>query len=193
MATQQINGDPVTKVSTKNNAGTVTSFGTASGTFTSTSPATEAVNAFGSTVVDGSYVDPANAAGTFAFNNSRPVAMKLTDSLATVSNDFLLSGANDMANFRCINNQLVHDADLDITDDGVRTNRQTKAIREGKFDIYTGKFESGYPVVGIDLFLGADNNSGDKAGKVSRKNPGSLTFKSTEAKPTVQNYDKKTG
>jgi hypothetical protein len=193
MATQQINGDPVTTVSTKNNSGTISSFGMDSGTFSLNSPVTETVAAFGSTVVDSSTVDPANAAGVFAFNNKRPIAMKLTDSLATVSNDFLLSAANDMANFKAVNNQLVHDQDLDVTDDGVRTRKQTKAIREGKFDIYTGKYQAGYPEVEVDFFLGADNSSGDKAGKATRRNPGSLTFKYGVPQPTVQNYEKKTG
>lgn len=191
MATQQINGDPVTKISTKNNSGTISSFGGDSGTFSLNSPVTETVAAFGSTVVDSSTVDPADAAGVFAFNNKRPIAMKLTDSLATVSNDFLLSAANDMANFKAINNQLVVDGAT--TDDGVRTRRQTKAIREGKFDIYTGKYQAGYPEVDVDFFLGADNSSGDKAGKPTRRDPGSLTFKYGVPQPTVQNYEKKTG
>lgn len=193
MATQQINGDPVTTVSTKNNSGTISSFGANSGTFFLNSPVSDSVDAFGSTIVDGSYVDPANAAGTFAYNNDRPIAIKLTNSLAEVANDFLLSGANDMASFKGINNQLVNDQDLAVIDDGVRTSRQTKAIREGKFDIYSGKFEAGYPVTEVDFFLGADNSSGDKAGKPSRAVPGSLAFKSGVSQPTVQNYEKKTG
>lgn len=190
MATQQINGDPVTTTSTKNNSGTITSFGENSGTFSLTPPSTDKVDAFGSTLVDGDDTNPANGAGTFAFNNPRPIAVKLTDSLAGVNNDFLLSGGNDTANFRAIHNQLVEQSGVPV--DGVRTRKQTSAIREGKFDIYSGKYDAGYPVVAVDEFDGSDGVSGDKAGKPTRLEPGSMVYRvGTEA--VTKDYEKKTG
>jgi hypothetical protein len=191
MATQQINGDPVTTTSTKNNSGTITSFGSNSGTFSLTPPSTDSVGVFGSTVIDGNDTDAANSAGVFAFSNQKPVAVKLTDSLAEVSNDFLLSGANDPASFKAINNQLVEQSGNLV--DGVRTRQQTKAIREGKFDIYTGKYDAGYPDVTVDEFTGADGVSGDTAGKPTRLDPGSLVYKGGISEPVTKDYEKKTG
>jgi hypothetical protein len=190
MATQQTNGNAVTNSSTKNNHGTISSYGSSSGTFTMNRPSTDKSNV-GSTVIDGPNTDKANNAGVFAFHNTKPVAIKLTNSLATVSNDFLISGANDTNNFKAINYQLVDNSG--VLTDGVRTNQNTSAIRQGKFDIYSGKFDPGYPVVSEDAFLGSDGTSGDKAAKVSRQDQGSLVFIYGSPTPVSQDYDEKTG
>jgi hypothetical protein len=48
----------------------------------------------GSVVLDNSVSDPALYSGIFAFNNNKPVASKVTSSLSTVENNFLLNMAN---------------------------------------------------------------------------------------------------
>ena len=191
MATQQINGDPVTVNSTKNNSGTLKANGETSGTFVASPVSTEAVGAFASTVVDGNDADPALSAGTFAYNNQKPVGFKVTDELSGVSNDFLMSAANDPESFKTIHYQQVSESGVFV--DGVRTVKTATAIRQGKFDIYSGKFDAGFPVVTEDAFSGADGASGDTAAKVTRQEPGTLVYKLGQPIPVSQEYDEKTG
>jgi hypothetical protein len=58
----------------------------------------------------------------------------------------------------------------------------TTAIRSQKFDIYTGKFDTGYPVVSVDNF------GNDEAALVSRSNPGTLAF-IVGKRPVSQSYN----
>jgi hypothetical protein len=190
MATQQINGSPVTNTSTKNYGGVVKTNGTSSAPVSTENVVLEGVDVFGSVVVDGLESDKALSAGTFAFNNRSPVAMKVSQELSGVANDFLLSGANNVGDIRSIQYQQVKDGSTLI--DGVRTTQTTKAIREGKWDIYTGKFDAGYPQVSVDTFEGIDGASGDEAAKVDRLNPGVLVYKLSKGVPVSENYDKKT-
>lgn len=190
MATQQINGSPVTSTSTKNYGGVVKTNGSTSAPVSSESVVLAGEGVFGSVVVDGLNTDKALSAGTFAFNNRQPVAIKVTQELSGVANDFLLSGANNVKDIRSIQYQQVQ-GDGGLVD-GVRTVKTTKAIREGKWDLYTGKFDSGYPQVAIDEFVGVDGVSGDEAAKVNRLDPGVLVYKLSKGVPVTDNYDKKT-
>lgn len=171
MATIQTDGtSPVTKQSTDNNGGTVKANGNVSGTFQAKPTSEEKVGVFGSTVIDNDSADPALSDGIFAYNNQDPVAKKLTSSLAGTPNDYLLSGAADPNNIRSIHK-------LEV----VRTRRLTKAIRQNKFNRYTGKFEAGYPQTGVDDFYDIGLNalstsSTDDAATPTRDNPGELTF-----------------
>lgn len=191
MATKQADGTDVTLTSTDNNGGSIKANGTISGTFQATSVTQQKVGAFGSTVVDGDSADKALTAGTFAYDNESPVAKKLTNSLAGVSNDYLISGAADPSRIRSIHRQ-----------ERVTTRRQTKAIREGEFNIYTGKFNSGFPVNVVDEFFDISTNSlsptsTDDAASPSREVPGELTYvagnTSTILVPKNDTYDSKTG
>lgn len=190
MATQQINGSPVTRNSTKNYGGIVKTNGEGSAPVSVEKVVLDKEGVMGSVVINGLNTDKALSAGTFAFNNEKPVGMKLSQELSGVPNDFLLSGSNDVQNIRSIQYQQVQN--VAGLEDGVRTVQTGKAIREGKWDMYSAKFEPGYPQVSVDAFKGSDNASGDKAAKVTRKNPGDLVYKLTKGVPVTESYDKKT-
>lgn len=190
MATQQINGSPVTNKSTKNYGGVVKTNGQGSAPISTENVVLAKEGVFASVVVDGVNTDKALDSGTFAFNNKKPVAMKITQELSGVVNDFLTSGASDVVNIRSIQYQRVDDGGNLV--DGVRTTKTGSAIRQGKFDMFSGKFDAGYPQVSVDAFEGADNSSGDKAAKVNRENPGELVYKLSSGVPVSEDYPKKT-
>ena len=85
-------------------------------------------NVFASTVLDNDSADKALSAGTFAYDNQRPVAKKVTTSLSGVSNTVLRSGASQPGLIRSIHRQ-----------EKVRTTRLTTAIRAGYWNIYSSK------------------------------------------------------
>lgn len=181
MATMQVNGSSVTGTyhtggsSTNNDKGTIKSNGTVAGTkFEAVGVTTPVTGIFGSKVVDGSTVDPALSAGTFANNNNRPVAKKTTTSLAGVSNTVLRSGALVPSQIRKVNKI-----------ETVRTRKEITAIRAGKYNLVTNTWEEGYPVVATDS-LGTDD-----AASPTSSVPGTLVY--SMGKNTVsQNYSSKT-
>lgn len=192
MSTQQINGSSVTKNSTKNNAGVVSSLGgNVSGTFTPIKVTSDHSGVFASTIVDNDNIDPALQGGTFAKQNKQPITFKVTKDLAGEETNAMSTSADDVQNARSINRQLINDSGSYT--DGVRTSLTTSAIRNGKFDIYSGKFDNGYPLSSLDAFTGADSASGDKAATVNRQEPGTLVYKTTKGSPITQSYDEKTG
>lgn len=65
-----------------------------------------------------------------------------------------------------------------------RTRRTSAAIRDGQFNISTGKFAVGYPVVSNDSF------GNDNAARSSYDIPGSISFR-VGNKITTQNYEAK--
>jgi hypothetical protein len=174
MSTVQTNGSAVTVVSTKNKGGTVVAAGSAaSGVLQSRRAVTYRLSAFASTVVNGANTDPANA-GTFAYNNSRPVAMRYTTALAGVANTFLRSGSSAPGTRRVVNKT-----------ESVRTRRYATAIRAGNYNLYTGQFSSA-PTVAVDSF-GTDNAASPTAAV-----PGSLVYKIGNPVPFSKDYAKKT-
>lgn len=197
MSTIQPNGSPSTPTSTKNNGGAVIA-GSVSRNMKSIGFVQPDVGVFGSAVVEGVNAVNPQPLGVFNYNNNRPVAMKTTSNLAAINNNFLLSGANDPDSIKSIN-YMVIDKPTGLGDpevayiDGTKTTRTASAIRENKLNIYTGKFDSGYPGTSDDYFLGVDNASGDKAAKVTRLVPGSLVYKLSKKPPVSQNYAEKTG
>lgn len=178
MATKQADGiSDVTVSSTRNNGGTIKliSGGSISGTPEPT----------GSLVVEGVNADKALSTGTFAYNNESPIAKKLTASLAGVNTSALLTSAGDPSHIRSIHK-------LEV----VRTRRLTSAIREGKFNDFTGKFDAGYPVVAVDDFYDVSTNtlsetSTDEAAAPTREVPGELTYL-VGVTPVDANYPEKT-
>ena len=138
---------------------------------------------FGSTVIDNSDADKALSAGVFAYDNESPIAKRVTTELSTVSNDYLLSGAADPNQRQSIHKIQVLGMGYA---EGVRTRKQTTAIRQGYWNEYTGQFDPGYPVVAIDVF-GTDN-----AANPTRSVPGRLSFAGQSA-TTTTNYSEKTG
>lgn len=135
----------------------------------------EDVGVFGSTVVDNNDADKALGAGVFAYDNESPVAKRLTSSLSTVSNDYLLSGAADPTGRRSIHK-------LEV----VTSRLQTTAIREGRWNDYTGQYDPGYPLVVTDTY------ASDNAANPTRSVPGRLAYAGQSSVSTV-NYSEKTG
>lgn len=187
MATKQTDGlTDVTKTSTRNNHGTIKANGfVQSGVVNNQNTVLQDVDVFGSVVVDNNDADKALTAGTFAYNNEGPISKKLTASLAGVNNDALLTTAGDPSNIRSIHR-------LEV----VRTRRQTSAIRSGNFNIYTGKYDPGFPVTEVDDFYDIGTNtlsetSTDEAATPTRDVPGELTYL-VGVSPVNANYSEKT-
>ena len=188
MATVQINGSSaVTATSTRNNHGTAINVGTSS-LLSNQSLGREDSTVFGSTVVSNAtndYANPVLDAGTFAFNNNRPVAMKVTSTLAgSIDNTFLRSGASDLGSRRSIHRQ-----------EKVRTTRTSTAIRAGSWNIYTGQWTS-TPTTAVDAFYSisageTSATSTDEAASPSRAVPGELTYKLGQKAPVSVDYPAK--
>lgn len=132
---------------------------------------------FASTVLDNGWANEAVSAGTFAYNNVKPVAKRVSTALSGVSNTVLQSGAAQPGLIRSIHK-------LEV----LRTRRFTAAIRANKYNRYTGDWDAGYPVVAVDT-LATDN-----AANPSRSAPGQLTYKLGQPAPVTNNdYKAKTG
>lgn len=139
---------------------------------------------FGSTVLDLNDTDKAVSSGTFAYNNQKPVAKRYSTTINGTSNTVLQSGASVPSLVQSIHYIKVCTMGCS---DGVRTRKLTSAIRQNKFNEYTGEFDAGYPVVS------ADNFSTDDAAQPSRAVPGELTYKTGAPNPVNDFYKEKTG
>lgn len=188
MATVQVNGSSaVTATSTRNNHGSAINVGN-SALLSNQALGRAESSVFGSTVISNAtndYADPALSGGTFAFNNNRPVAMKVTSLLAgSVDNTFLRSGASDLNSRRSIHRQ-----------EKVRTTRTSTAIRAGSWNIYTGLWTS-TPTTAVDAFYSisageTSATSTDEAASPSREVPGELTYKLGQKVPVSVDYTAK--
>lgn len=188
---RQNSNTAVTDSSTVNNAGTAMKAGSSS-LLDNLDPA-YGDYVGGSVVVNTNNDNTAEAVsgGTFAYNNQNPVAKRLTTTLGGSSvNSNLLSGA-------AIVDQSLQD-DIHYNE-SFKVRQVATAIRAGNFNIYgiAGQRSnfSVAPTVATDGF------GNDNAGRVSRANPGNLTFKlggpSSNTNPVVDSYyspdDEKTG
>lgn len=135
---------------------------------------------FGSTVLDNSYADKAVNAGTFKYDNLRPIAPRLTTVLAGVSNTILRSGADEPRLLRSIPKQ-----------EKQRTTLVTTAIRAGAWNMYSGVYSPALSGV-LDKSFG-DSLYNDKAAAPTRSAPGRLSYKGGALNPTTANYASKTG
>lgn len=144
---------------------------------------------FGSVVLDNNNADKILSAGTFAYNNQRPVGKRVSSTINGLSNDVLLSGAAQPALVQSIHKIQV--AGMGYSE-GVRTRKLTSAIRAGKWNEYAGEFEDGYPQLSTDVFA-LDPSYEDSAANPSREVPGKLVYKT--GAPTIVNddYKEKTG
>lgn len=187
MATVQTDGSSaVTKASTVNNGGTAVNVGTTSTVLSNQSLGRDDQGVFGSKVVSNAvvdYADPALSGGTFAYNNTTPIAPRLTTTLAGISNTFLRSGASDLSSRRSIHRQ-----------EKVRSNRFTTAFRNGNFNLYTGQYSS--VTTAVDNFWDIANDttsatSTDNAATPTRSSPGELTYKLGQPSPVSTTYSAK--
>lgn len=172
MATEQQGGSAVTASSTINNGGTAINVGTST-VLDTRAPGAAAKTVFASTPISGVHAEKSVDAGTFAFDNQTGLIMRVTDSLATVSNDVLVSAADDVVNARSINQV-----------SGINISDRTSAIRAGAWNAYSGEFS---PAVTGDLTdFGIDN-----AANPSRATPGELAYMDGSPNPTTDEYSKK--
>jgi len=175
MSTQQVNGSAVTASSTINDGGSVLNGGSTV-VLNNVSLGYSDVGVFGSSVIDGTDTDKSIDAGTFSYENQRPIAKRITTELAGgVSNTTLQSGASQPGLIRSIHK-------LEV----VRTRRLTTAIRAGEWNIYSGTF-------GVDPTVAVDTFAEDQAATPSRSVPGELTYKTSAPVPVQDDYKEKTG
>jgi hypothetical protein len=162
----QVNGASVTAQSTANNHGTMLGGGSPSA-LNSVGLGYSDVGVFGSSVTDNNSADKALSAGTFSYNNQKPVAKRVTTKLSGVNNTYLQSGAAKPGNIRSIHK-------LEV----LRTRKITTAIRAGDWNIYRGVWTN-EPTNVVDT-LDTDN-----AANPTREVPGRLTYIGDNAVDTV--------
>lgn len=181
MATAKVNGTDYTVQPNRKGSGAVNNRGVTTRAGSSTTLANVTVSrvnteVFASTVLDNSWADEALSGGTFAYNNKRPVAKRLTTTLSGVSNTVLESGADQPGLIRSIHK-------LEV----LRSRRLTSAIRANKYNRVTGQWSAGYPVVAVDTL------ETDTAATPTRDVPGQLTYKLGNPVPVTDNdYHRKT-
>ena len=134
--------------------------------------------ATGSIVVDGDNTDPSLNGGVFAYNNSRPVAKRVTSSLATVSQTSLVSGASVPSLTKSVHKI-----------ESIVTRKTSTAFRAGQFNIYTGTY-SVAPTVVTDTFHKSVVGSVyvDSVANVSKDNPGKAVYLTGSKVPVANSY-----
>lgn len=182
MAQVQNNGSALTSTpygtftQVRNNDGTIRANGTiVSNIIGSTKTSTTPVSSFNSTVVNNGWVDPAVNAGTFRYDNTKPISSLITKILAGLSNTQILTPGDDGDTVRSINK--------------FETNRSelfTTALRSNKYNRTTDTWDAGYPSGVVISF------STDKAATPTRANPGRLTFLRGSTIPYTDSYKPET-
>ena len=188
----QQNGTETTALSTKNRGGAVINVGSTTSLVDNLALGTANLGAFGSTVVQdtvtsGDYAAVASSGSTnFAYNNQRPVAMRLTNTIAGTGNTFLLAGADTPGLVRSIHRQ-----------ETVRSRRLTTAIRAGYWNIYSGQFSTGPTVAADNSWSNSANatsaTSSDNAANLTRSAPGEFTINTGKQLPLNSGYKPKNG
>lgn len=198
MATAQVNGSATTiseygyVVEASNNHGTIRANGTsASNVVENVKTVRPVVDAFGSKVVEDTvtekdYAGKAVAAGTFAHNHTKPISSLITDELAGVSTNAIKTPGNDSDVIRSINKV-----------ENQKSVLFTKAIRENKYNRYTGAFDAGYPaaqtITPWNITTNATGNSAsDDSANPTQSVPGELTYMRGSKTPYNDNYKAKT-
>lgn len=158
MALTRITDSSTIVATAVNNGGTMVANGT-SAALNSIGTSTTKVGVFGSTPVQNDDVRLAISGGEFAHNHTLPITKRVTTELGGVDTDVLATTAGQPQLIRSINKV-----------ENITTTKFTSAIREGKYNIYTNVWESGYPVTVTETF------ATDTAANPTREVPGSLTF-----------------
>jgi len=181
MATNQVNGSSLTPTpygsfsEAKNDNGTIRANGTvSSNTVTSVSTRAPQVGVFGSTVVNNGWADPAVGGGTFAHNHTKPISALVTTELAGLTDDAILSPANN-GTIRSINK-------FETNEDYLFTT----ALRANKYNRVTDAWDAGYPS-GVTISF-----SSDDAANPTQSVPGELTYLRGGVVPYNDNYKAKT-
>ena len=155
-----------------NNGGSVLSPNISSDVLNDVAPNAGSNLAYTSGPKDGANTDKATVSGTFAKN---------TDSLLAMRSNALV---NAVLVFR---NASIYPAYVRSINylEGRTTSKVATAIRAGKYNIYTGQFDVGFPASASDDF------GNDTAARSSFAVPGSLTFMVNSKHITTQNYPAK--
>lgn len=128
-------------------------------------------------VHEGPEATKALSGGTFAYDNVKPIAKAVTTELAGgVSNTFLKSTGGTPGLRRKVNKI-----------EGLDTLQITKAIREGHYNVVTGKFDATYPTTSTDSF------GTDDAASPTYAEPGELAYKTGNPMPKTAEYKRKNG
>ena len=187
MATVQVNGSSLTSTpygsfsEANNDNGTMKANGSSSSNvMDQVKTVVGPVDAFGSKVVEDSvtvvdYAGKSVSAGTFAYNNTKPISSLVTTTIAGVANSSILTPGNDGDTVRSINKV-----------ETVRSRRFTSAVRANKYNRVTNKFDAGFPVVAEDTL------ASDDAATPSRSVPGELTYMRGSTTPYNDDYKAKT-
>jgi len=112
-----------------NNHGVATRVGSSSSTTSTVDVTRKNGTPAGAVVLDDAYSDKALSAGTFAYNNQRPVGMRTSSTIAGTSNTALLSGADTPGLIRSIAKR-----------EGYRVVKVASAFRSGLWYPYLGAF-----------------------------------------------------
>jgi hypothetical protein len=187
MATAQVNGSALTDngfgsfTEANNNHGTMKANGTATSNVVEgvTTPGPK-VSVFASTVIPDSttsvdYAGKAVSAGTFAYDNTKPLSSLITTVIAGVSSNAIKTPGNDPGSIRSINKVESNASDLFTT-----------ALRANKYNRTTGEWDSGYPALTTISF------STDDAATPTASVPGELTYMRGSKTPYNDNYKAKT-
>jgi len=111
-----------------NNHGAATRVGTTTN-FDNVSVSRAQTDVFGSTVVDGADTDEAISASVIAYNNQKPIGMRVSSTISGQSNNVLLSGADVPGQIRSIHKR-----------ESYRVSKISTAYRKGYWSPYNGKF-----------------------------------------------------
>lgn len=112
-----------------NNHGAATRVGTSSTNFDDVGVSRTQSELYGSVVVDGTDTDEALSASTIAYNNQRPVGMRVSSTVSGQSNTVLLSGADLPGQVRSINKR-----------ESYKVSKIATAYRKGYWEPYYGRF-----------------------------------------------------
>lgn len=198
MATAQVNGSALTNngygsfLEANNAHGTMKANGTATSNVVEsvTTPGPK-VSVFASTVIpdsttDVDYAGKAVSAGTFAYNNTKPLSSLITTTIAGLSSDAIKTPGNDQDTIRSINKAENNTSDLFTT-----------ALRANKYNRTTGEWDAGYPapetITPWNISGNADGSgSTDEAATPTAAVPGELTYMRGAKTPYSDNYKAKT-
>lgn len=182
MATSQVNGSSLTDngfgsfLQANNRHGVMRANGTAtSNVVGSVKVYRPTVSSFASTPIDNSWADKCVSGGTFAHNHTKPISSLITTELAGLTNNAILTTGDDGDTVRSINKL-----------ETLRTRRFTTAIRDNKYNRYTGAFDGGYPVVAVDTL------ATDVAATPTTSVPGKVTYLRGGSTPYSDSYKAKT-
>jgi hypothetical protein len=165
MASIQQNGSSTTATSTKNTGGAAINVGSTTTLVDQVTLGKTQDTGFGSTVIDNSWADEAVSAGTFKYDNPKPIAKRLTTTLSGVSNSVLQSGASQPSLVRSIHKL-----------ETLRTRRFTTAIRAGLWNIYTGQFANNQSGATQNPTVATDALATDVAATPTQSAPGQIVY-----------------